>query len=26
MRDKEGILTLAPSQMFDTSYTIEIGG
>lgn len=26
LRDKEGILTLAPSQMFDTSYTIEIGG
>ncbi|QKG57663.1 aldose 1-epimerase family protein [Hymenobacter sp. BRD128] len=25
LRDKEGILTLAPSQMFDASYTIEIG-
>lgn len=25
LRDKEGILTLAPSQAFDTSYTIEIG-
>jgi galactose mutarotase-like enzyme len=25
LRDKEGIMTLAPSQMFDCSYTIEIG-
>jgi galactose mutarotase-like enzyme len=25
LRDKEGILTLAPSQEFDTRYTIEIG-
>ncbi len=25
LRDKEGILTLAPSQAFDSSYTIEIG-
>lgn len=25
LRDKEGILTLAPSQEFSTSYTIEIG-
>ena len=25
LSDKEGILTLGPSQMFDASYTIEIG-
>jgi len=25
LRDKEGILTLAPSQEFETSYSIEIG-
>ena len=25
LRDKEGIMTLAPSQMFDVSYSIEIG-
>ncbi|GAA4499967.1 aldose 1-epimerase family protein [Hymenobacter ginsengisoli] len=25
LSEKEGILTLAPSQMFDASYTIEIG-
>ena len=25
LRDKEGIMTLTPSQMFDCSYTIEIG-
>lgn len=25
LREKEGILTLAPSQVFDTSYSIEIG-
>ncbi|MGI4743557.1 MAG: aldose 1-epimerase family protein [Janthinobacterium lividum] len=25
LRDKEGMLTLAPSQTFSTSYTIEIG-
>ena len=26
LRDKEGILTLAPSQEFEASYSIEIGG
>ena len=25
LSEKEGILTLAPSQMFDVSYSIEIG-
>ncbi|RYY09695.1 MAG: aldose 1-epimerase family protein [Cytophagaceae bacterium] len=25
LRDKEGILTLAPGQVFSTSYTVEIG-
>ncbi|MBJ6143311.1 aldose 1-epimerase family protein [Hymenobacter sp. BT559] len=25
LRDKEGIMTLAPSQMFDCRYTIEVG-